>query len=687
MINKVSGLLCMLFLTITITKLNGANENNEILLKVFHYQEQFKESMPDSIITNAYMKYTINIAKKNALLMTVPTMYRPYRMKERKFFTENYSNIIYYNRDNVKVKRQIKVTTNTRGNDLFDYMLKFLGPDIYEPTIVENILLSPFNKHNRRFYIYHNIANDSITTTIRFRPKVKNTQLVRGDAVIENATGRIVLYQIRGEYDMVRFNLYAIMGKEGYKSLFPIECNVNARLSYIGNKVLSNFHAIYELDKTLPDSIVDSKDRSILRQVRPIPLSKREKEIVDEYREKRKTEQLLEIHDTAKVQEESEKRNMVKYIFWDVIGDNLLNKITADFGEDQKGHLRIGPIFNPLYFGYNEKQKLVYKFDTRLTYAISANSDLYVRLRMGYSFKLDQFYIKTPFRWNFNKRKNGYIEAYFSNGDRIYNSTILDHVKETHPKRIDDLDNMKLDYFRELELKTFVNYDLTEKFGLQLGYVYRRRSAISPQHFKEVDKPTSYNTFSPMMQLQYRPASYKGVILTADFENGLRKIFSSDAKYFRCEIDASYIHQMSCMRSLSMRVGSGFYVLKGDNQYFLDYSNFCENNILTGWNDDWTGEFELLNSTWYNASDYYFRTNITYESPLLILSRMPIVGHFTEKERIYLSGLHVRSLHPYIECGYGFTNRLFSMGVFMGFSQQHFEGFGFKFGFELFNNW
>ena len=161
----------------------------------------------------------------------------------------------------------------------------------------------------------------------------------------------------------------------------------------------------------------------------------------------------------------------------------------------------------------------------------------------------------------------------------------------------------------------------------------------------------------------------------------------SDSRYTRWEFDGSYIHRMKCMRSLSLRLGGGFYSSKGTNQYFLDYSNFRDNNIPGGWNDDWSGGFELLNSNWYNASDYYVRANMTYESPLMLLSWLPWVGRIVEKERIYCSSLIVRHLHPYMEYGYGFTNRLFSMGIFAAMRNTQFDGMGFKFGFELFSRW
>ena len=73
------------------------------------------------------------------------------------------------------------------------------------------------------------------------------------------------------------------------------------------------------------------------------------------------------------------------------------------------------------------------------------------------------------------------------------------------------------------------------------------------------------------------------------------------------------------------------------------------------------------NSSWYNASRYYIRANLTYESPLMALTRTPFIGRLIEMERIYVNILQIQHINtPYIETGYGFTNRAFSMGIFTG---------------------
>ena len=71
----------------------------------------------------------------------------------------------------------------------------------------------------------------------------------------------------------------------------------------------------------------------------------------------------------------------------------------------------------------------------------------------------------------------------------------------------------------------------------------------------------------------------------------------------------------------------------------------------------------------------------------MILSRIPIGGKYVEMERIYISTLFAKNLHPYVEWGYGFTNRLFSMGLFVGTRNNHFDRIGCRFGFEIFRKW
>ena len=81
------------------------------------------------------------------------------------------------------------------------------------------------------------------------------------------------------------------------------------------------------------------------------------------------------------------------------------------------------------------------------------------------------------------------------------------------------------------------------------------------------------------------------------------------------------------------------------------------------------------------------RANAAYETPLLILSWLPIAGRLIEKERIYVNALTVKQLNPYIEYGYGFSTRALSLGMFVAQRNWHFDGMGLRVNVELFRHW
>ena len=319
-------------------------------------------------------------------------------------------------------------------------------------------------------------------------------------------------------------------------------------------------------------------------------------------------------------------------------------------------------------------------------YQLTDNSNISLRVKAGYSFKQRQLYFTIPFTYVFNERKNGTVKVEVGNGNRIFNSSVIDRLKQETNNEI-KWDDLNLDYFKDMHWSLSCHYDISSQLGVEIGYIFHKRTPVDKKSFIEAGKPLRYESFAPMLELQYRPKFWQGLVLTLDYERGLKNVMKSDGEYERWELDASKICPLACRRTLSFRTGAGLFTSRSKGEYFLDYSNFREDNIRGGWNDDWTGEFELLNRNIYNSSKYYVRGNMTYESPLLFLSRIPLIGSILEYERIYISGLRVSHISSYMELGYGFTNRLFSAGAFISLNEWRYQSFGLRFGFELFDKW
>ena len=662
--------------------LAASDDGSALLHRVYAYADSVRGVQPDSL-TYAYSRFMFSTDRRNILLMAVPRMYGVARGDTRQFAGEAINEIKIDSTGKVSVERVLEVNTIRSGKRAMSNLTRYLSPKIYNETILDGDLLSPFHKKNHRFYKYHFIYLDAHQTRITFKARVDNTQLVSGRATIDNATGRIINTDLYGEFDMIRFRLSVEM--EPSRPL-PLRCQIMGRFRLLGSKITANHFMRYGI--ALPDSIAADEERPLpeierlMEEIRPEPLPETEKSIIDSYFRDQEARAAQQAADTVEVVRKKDFARMV----WDVVKTPFINRYRSNFGMNNEGFLRINPILNPLYFGYSDRRGIVYKFDMRAGYEFTPNRDITLRVKSGYSFKQRQLFYFVPIRFNYNKRRHAFVEFYIDHGHHLYSSEIENDIEQGI---VDSLRNigLRLDYFRDTRINLYNNYDLSDYWSFNVGLSIHRRQAITPQAFESVGLPSVFRSTAPRLEVQYRPLGWKGPAITFDYERGIKGFIGSDTNYERWEIDASHIYELPRLQSISMRLGGGFYSRKTDQQYFLYFANFSENNLPGGWNDDWSGDFELLSSAWYNSSTYYARANCTYESPLMLTSRLPLVGHFIERERLYFGAVMAEKLHPYVELGYGFTTRLFSVAAFVGSRDGRFEGVGCSFGFELFRKW
>ena len=285
----------------------------------------------------------------------------------------------------------------------------------------------------------------------------------------------------------------------------------------------------------------------------------------------------------------------------------------------------------------------------------------------------------------YNPKRNGYAEIVWGNGNRISNSTVMDQINHEHLDTL-DFKNKDMDKFTDNYWQVFNNIMVFDWLDIETGIVFHQRKAKNKELMRHYGVPTVYRSFAPMIGIKLSPWLNKGPVVSIDWERSFKDIFKSNIEYERWECDAQWKYRIPGLRVLNLRAGYGFYTDKHEN-YFLDYANFRDNNLPESWDDDWSGDFQLLDSRTYNESDYYLRSNVSYESPLLFATWIPYLGKYIEKERFYVSSVLVDHTRPYIELGYGFTNRYISVGLFASFLNTQFQKFGISFDFELFKRW
>lgn len=644
-----------------------------VMDRLFSYKRNLAPSI-SGFTDDFYLKYSFRTVRRNPTLIFVPTMYSIAR-GNRNYIGENIGRISFKAIDDYRIDQKTLKSTIPHNRKAMDVMMRFIIPNLYGISLFDKYMLSPFNYNNRIFYRYRISISDEGRACVNFTPKLNNTQLVKGFAIIDRYTGKIIHTRFSGEYDMVTFEVNAYMGDDDTPyALLPTRCDSKAVFKFMGNELRVRFYANFECKVPDIDSIDDKKAESIIDSVRPDPLERIEESIYREHIQENIAK------DSAQATVVKRKNKMLKKT-WDIVDDYILSGQDAS---NDNASVTLSPLFNPLYLSYSHSHGLAYKMDIGARYIFAPDRYITFTPRLGYNFKIKKFYFNAPLRYTFDAKRNGWVELTWANGNRITNSSVLEIIQEENRDTI-DFSSLNLDYFDDEMVSLSGNMQITKHLEMALGFVYHLRSAVNRHEMEQLGKPSEYRSFAPMVTLTFR-SHPEGPTFTANYERGLTNILQSNIKYERWEFDASFKKVLHSLRKYNLRAGGGFYTNKSTD-YFVDFANFHDNYIPGGWDDDWTGDFQLLNSQWYNASKYYFRTNVSYESPLLLVTWIPLIGKYIETERIYANFLQIEHTRPYTEIGYGLTNRYFSIGLFASFLNGSFNEFGSKFSFELFRRW
>ncbi len=663
-------------------------EDSMLLFRVFNYQKEHQENVND-YTTNVYVKHLYNIDRRNFVLWAVPSMHSVARGR-RTFLSEQYFRFHSNGIDDYDVERQAIYTTTPHNRSAMPTLLEFLTPNLYKSTIYGDHILSPFHRDNRLYYKYSVVRIYSFLARVYFRPRfVNNTQLVNGKALVDPETGRILQVEMAGEFDMIRFSTQTMQGDFDMPSILPRLTKTDIEFRFLGNRITSHFEAAFDCPVTLPDTVNVRGDRQLIDSVRPFSLTPSELAVYAEYDSLRAPAVVADTivaDSTAIAQQKPAKKKQAKAMSWDDIGETLVRPLRS---QTEHAYLRLSPLINPQYLSYSHRKGFSYKMRLRSRFQLTKKLELHVDPTIGYNFKFHKFYYTVPMRFDYNPKHEGHVDLVWGNGNRIANNTVLEEIKSEQGE-LPELEGKDLDSFDDMYLRGLNSYKFAYWLTLETGFVFHQRKAVNALAMQQYGKPSEYRSFAPSVSLKLRPLKH-GPVITIDYERGMKsprkERHYEDLEYERWEFDMSVKHRMSRMQTLNLRFGGGFYSHRVKN-YFMDYTNFRDNNLPEGWDDDWTGNFQLLSARYYNNSDYYARGNISYESPLLLASLVPIVGRYVERERAYVNSILLQTVHrPYTELGYGFTCRIFSVGAFASFFGNDFEEVGAKFTFELFRRW
>lgn len=590
-------------------------------------------------------------------------------------------------------------------------------------------------------------AEASPTARIRIRPRFSNDQLVEGEISIDPLSGAVRHFTFKFRYQMRHIVLTADMGEDGYASLLPHRLHMVSKFNLFGNRVYeaTDIHSYHTFScpvtsNTKKQSRFDLTDQCLLRidtariitqrayfdSIRPYPLNEVERHMLQESFAKKKqtyhsfSKQYAPPADTARKPLPPPpdiplppQANSGRELKEEKEGHTFLSERTQNlllsshlFNLGKRSRIKLPAIITPSMVGWSRTKGVSLKARAKWELYGASPSSLPVMEfspSIGYSFKQKQIYWKIPYLLRLLPAYNGLFSFNAGGGDHMYNSRQADELRhklegiEKYDSLMHVIDHYGFHDYRDTHIQT--DFSLSPRPGLRLtlGARYHRRALIEWNEMAAASgMKRHFSNIGPRLQVEWTPAQYY-------YREGKRRIplyspcptflFSYErgyalgrgqTHYERFEADVRYRLPLYAMRTLYFRAGGGTYTQRGLD-CFLDYDYFKFSYMPEDWDDDLTGEFQLLSSRWYNESRYYLRFTGTYESPMLLFSRIPYLSKVVQKERVYMNLLSVRALGFYTEMGYGISTHLFDFGAFAGIAPDHSLDFGCKIALKLFD--
>ena len=165
--------------------------SSKVLARMFAFQENYKPDAEGRQM-DVYTKHYYQTYRRNIGLWLIPSMYTIAR-GQRRFVSEQYDRLTLKGNNLYNREKLVFCTTIPHNRTTMDVLEKLAIPNLYSPTLYGDHLLSPICRENRHFYRYKVSARGKGMSRIDFKPLVgDNTQLVRGTAIVENESGRII---------------------------------------------------------------------------------------------------------------------------------------------------------------------------------------------------------------------------------------------------------------------------------------------------------------------------------------------------------------------------------------------------------------------------------------------------------------------------------------------------------------
>jgi hypothetical protein len=683
---------------------------NEILLKVFEYQEYYEKYI-DEFDADIYIKGNSQVKKKNILSRYAPN-FLYLDKKGNNTFVEAILKIHFKQPDYFSYR--IVATNGDKMNimDIRERVVQFLNNNIYHPKAVNGQILLPWTKDAAKYYRYEYISQtdtlNRIIHHIKVTPKVKSLQLVSGVFSVVDKQWTIYRYDVRGKWEFSKFEISTEFDLRGNAFLMPLQTNIHFKTQLLGNETDSRYFVAFDytsLKRNDPEDEPETGQYDLSNYFTTTDDSLHFVEDETFWSKNRKI--LLAPEEKAYLTDSNTKKDSVSNLWKKLLNipKGIITPRRFDYNDSKMSY---SGLLNPFKWGYSKWDGLVYWQQFRFFRLYETGREIQFRPSLGLLFQRKQVYFNTPVYWLFHPRKFGEINFNFENRNQTYNSKFIDLITEQIADSI-RFEDLNLDYFHHFKMSLEGKYELYNGLIFKGGIHYdwyipikkegdeknalRSSLAVDDEVKELIDD--SYKTFTPIVGLIWTPGQYyrfkgkrkeylgsKFPTFSIEYVWGIDKFMGSNSDYSKIETDIQQKIPIGLMNSFQYYIGMGRFI-RTRSVYFANFSSFQQHNFPQSWEDPIGGVFHLLKGEWYDASNSYIQAHFMYEYPAFVLRWFRGVSKDILKERLYVSQLYTPVRPSYTEIGYGVGNFIGNAGVFVSFRHLVYEAVGVKFAFEL----
>lgn len=690
---------------------------DSVMARVFTFTQRYGLRAA-AFRSSVYVRHTLATKRRNIFTRYMPDMLRLER-GSHEYFGEQMSQYQFRPPAEVYKKDIASFSTMPYLRQERDGWIGRYSLSIYEPNIFTDRILSPVNRRNRKYYRYRYqlcyISKGRRVVCVQVKPRISNTQLVRGTLSIEEQTGRVVAFSLSFSYGWSHIQVVGEMGRDGQSALMPNRILLTSRLRFLGNRIEEAYEAKanYQMEKFTErvevekhnrfdltrlyqlhtDTTSMRRDKAYFDQHRPFPLQPRQQAIYDRAASRDSLHANVQPVDSVS-REKASGRHVFRMS--DATENLLFDSHTLSIAPSTR--LKLPAMLTPSMVQWSRSRGMTLQTRLNLHADFTRQRSLEFAPRVGYNFKERQVYWHLPLRLNVLPRHDGCFTLEASGGDHIYNARQADEVRQrlhgitNYDSLTKVFDTYDFSYYRDNRLLATFAFSPVVGLRLSAGWRLHRRNLLQWNEVAAANGMARTLTgFAPRLSVSWTPALYhyrdgnghavplrsKWPTFMVDYERGL-STFNASTSYERIETDVQYTLPLYALRALYFRGGCGFFTRRGPD-CFLDYDYFRNNHLFGNWNDELSGQFQLLDARWYNESRHYVRLSAAYESPMMLFSRLRWLTRVVQKERLYINLLNVGTLGYYSEWGYGLSTPIVDVAGFIALAGHSQTGIGVKF--------